>query len=122
PWILAPLAIQCALIIGLALIFSAGHANFRDVGYMVDAALLFLFYASPVFYWPSLVADRISGFWYTIYSANPMVGLLTAYRHALFRDELQLTALVWPAIFAAVTLVVGVVVFRRNAPTLADHL
>ena len=123
PWILIPLAIQCALIVGLALIFAAGHANFRDVGYMVDAALLFLFYASPVFYWPSLVAERLSGFWYTLYSVNPMVGLLTAYRHALFLDELpQPGVLIWPAIFAVVALVTGVVVFRRSAPTLADHL
>ncbi len=117
--------IQFALVTGLALLFSCGHVLFRDVGNMVAVGLVFGFYASPVFYPLELVLGmrNAPGWLATLYQANPMAGLLTAYRTALFEQRLpEWGLLAWPACCAALTLALGLWVFRRNAPTMADHL
>ncbi len=117
--------VQFALTVGLALLLSCGHVIFRDVGNMVAVGLMFGFYASPVFYPLELVRGmRGAPAWLvTLYQANPMAGLLTAYRDILFDGRLPGAALLaWPCLCAAGALLIGVWAFRRSAPTLADHL
>jgi ABC-type polysaccharide/polyol phosphate export permease len=115
-------AIQLALIAGLALLFSVGHAYFRDVGYIVEAAVLFGFYATPVIYPPEMIANAYPSL-ANLYYANPMAGLLTAYRSALFDNALvPLTTLAWPALAAVLLLALGAATFRKFSPVLADHL
>jgi ABC-type polysaccharide/polyol phosphate export permease len=115
-------AIQFALVIGLALLLSCLNVYFRDVSYIVDVGLIFGFYATPIIYTQAMVAGRLPQLLW-LYSANPMVGLISAYRSALMDGQFPaLSLLLWPALFAVVSLVVGVVVFRRNAPTISDHI
>lgn len=122
-YVLPVFAIQLLLVVGLALLFSAANASFRDVAYMVDAALLFGFYATPVFYWISLVEERLPDWLYALYLANPMAGLIVSYRLALFNQTLPPAVfLLWPLIFALAAMTAGVLVFRRNAPRFADNL
>lgn len=118
-------AIQAALTAGLALLLSCGNLLYRDVGYMTGVALLFGFYASPVLYPAALVADAatLPEWAKTLYHANPMAGLITAYRDLLIHGALpDWRALAWPATAAAAALGAGCVVFRRCAPTLSDHV
>lgn len=118
-------ACQLAIVIGLALLFSCGNVYFRDVGYMVNVAVVFGFYASPIFYDLSFVTgnDGIPQWLVSLYLLNPMAWLIDAYRTVLFEQQLpSLTALAWPTFMAALSLVLGVVTFRRYAPTLSDHL
>ena len=121
------LGIQIIITAGLSLLFSCGNVHYRDIGYMVNVALLFGFYASPIFYELDLVlavSDESLPKWAKLlYQANPMAGLITAYRAVLVDGVFPpLNLWAWPACFAVVSLVAGVVVFRRAAPTLSDHL
>ena len=124
-WILAVFSVQFVLTVGLALLLSCGHVLFRDVGNTVAVGLMFGFYASPVFYPLDLVrhAASLPAWVPAAYMANPMAGLLTCYRQILFEQRFPDTALlVWPACCAGLVFMAGLVVFRRNAPTMADFL
>ena len=121
-YILPLFLVQLALVVGFGLVLAAANTAYRDVAYMVDAALLFGFYATPIFYPPSLVAETFPKF-YTIYMANPMAGLVTAYRQILIDGRMPEPGLVvWPAAVACVALLGGVAVFRKTAPDVADRL
>ncbi len=126
-WLFVVFGIQIALVVGLGLLCSTFNAYFRDVSYMVNAALLFGFYATPIFYQPSLVREALTGrdldWLYTLYYANPMVGLVTSYRQILFESRApDVALLLWPVASATAILLLGVVVFRRHSPTIADEL
>ncbi|NUM54137.1 MAG: ABC transporter permease [Candidatus Hydrogenedentes bacterium] len=117
--------VQCALLIGLALLCSSLNVRFRDVGYAVEVGLMMGFYATPIFY--STDALRIAAGNYpavlTLYALNPMVGIVSAYRTALLGNEFPpMSELGWPTICALGILIVGAFVFRRMSPTIADHL
>ena len=121
-WLPLLFAIQFVLVCGLGLLFSSANAFFRDVAYMVESAVLFGFYATPIFYPPSLVEANVPDL-YWLYQLNPMVGLVTAYREALFTNAApNLYGIAWPALFAVTALLTGAIVFRKNASRLADNL
>lgn len=116
-------AIQFALVIGLALLLSALNVHYRDVGYMIDVLLTFGFYATPIFYPLSMVSGRLHGVLLQLYMLNPMASLVTAYREALLNNQLPDPMLfARPLVFAALALLAGAYVFRRNAATFADYL
>ena len=98
---------------------------FRDVGNLVLVALTLGFYATPIFYDISLVekASLDAPWMLHLYLANPMAGLVTAYRQILFELRFpDLYLLAWPAAAALLSLLVGAAAFRRCAPTLSDRL
>lgn len=122
-WILPLALIQIILLCGLGLLLSAGHVRFRDIGYITQVAVVFGFYASPVLYSLSLVRDNLPAWAYWLYCINPMAGLLPSIRQVLFEGRAPDIALIWwPALLSCMLLVLGVMVFRRNAPTFSDHL
>ncbi len=124
-WVLPVFGIQFSLTAGLALIFSSAHVHFRDVGNMVNVAILFGFYASPVFYPLERVTQSgvLPAWAVHAYLLNPMAGLLTAYRQILFDGHFpDWTLLLWPAMLAGLVLVGGSWLFRRAAPTFSDYL
>lgn len=117
--------IQLVMVVGLSFLFSCGNVYFRDVGYMVNVAVVFGFYASPIFYDLSFVtnSEGIPSWLVTLYMLNPMAWLIDAYRSILFDHQMPgLMQLAWPSVMAILSMIMGVVVFRRYAPTLSDHL
>jgi ABC-type polysaccharide/polyol phosphate export permease len=115
-------AIQYLLTVGLALLLSCGNALYRDVGYAANVAVMFGFYASPVFY-PLALVSRLPEWAQFLYRLNPMAGLLTAYRQILFEARFpDLALLAWPLCAACIAAALGATIFRRNAPTLSDYL
>ena len=128
-WLPFIFAIQFAFTLGLSLLCASLNVYYRDVAYMVDVVLTLGFYATPIFYPLTYVQNFTRGLetygqpLLSLYMANPMVGLLTAYRKAFLDNVMPDPALLlWPLIFAVIFLVIGAVVFRRNAPVLADYL
>lgn len=116
--------IQFLMTVGLALLLSCGHVHFRDVGNLVNVLLLFGFYATPVFYPLELVKNAdLPGWVSAAYLANPMAGMLTAYRQVLFEQRFpDLVLLAWPCCCAVAAIVLGSWVFRRYAATMSDYL
>lgn len=124
-WAGVVFAIQCMLLIGLALLCSSLNVRFRDVGYAVEVGLMMGFYATPIFY--STDALRLAAADYpsvlSIYAMNPLVGIVSAYRTALLDNEFpRMSDIGWPMACSIGLLIVGTFVFRRLSPTIADHL
>ncbi|MBI2435102.1 MAG: ABC transporter permease [Candidatus Hydrogenedentes bacterium] len=123
---LAPLfVIELALATGLGLLCACGQVYYQDVGYLVDIGLLFGFYASPVFYpleW-ILNSGAVPELVRALYLANPMAGLLSAYREILFAQQVPAPSIwLWPALCSLLLLLAGLWLFRRCAPTFSDRL
>ena len=124
-WIPVLFCAQLLLTAGAALLLSCTNVLFRDIGYMAAVAVLFGFYATPVFYPLDLVlnSQKLPAVAKGLYLLNPMAELLTAYRQALFElrtPDLWLFA--WPCVSGAVLFLVGAWTFRRLGPSLSDYL
>jgi lipopolysaccharide transport system permease protein len=118
---------QALLVVGLGLLFSCWNAQFRDVSYMVNALLLFGFYATPVIYSSSFVLERLKEqqleHLFPLLYVNPMAGYIGAYRELLFMGQLpSLNLIAWPFICTVIVLLAGIKVFRSQSPTLSDKL
>jgi lipopolysaccharide transport system permease protein len=111
------LALVTALAIGLWL--SALNAKYRDIQHVVPFMIQLWFFATPIAYPASLLAER----WRLLYGLNPMVGVVEGFRWALLGtgNPLGLAMLVSSA--AALTLLLtGAFFFRRLERTFADVL
>jgi ABC-type polysaccharide/polyol phosphate export permease len=124
-WFPVALAIQVVLVSGLVLLLSCAFVFFRDIDPMVYIAVVFGFYATPIFYPLQLVMNlRAAHPWLVnLYLLNPMAELVTAYRQILFENRFpDPVLLIWPCVAAVACLLTGIVVFRRNSPVFADYL
>ena len=117
--------IQLAMTLGIGLFVAWSNAIYRDIGYMLSVVVLLGFYASPILYPASLLAqtDSLPTWAVQLYWLNPMAGLIESYRVMLFNGQWpDTTLLMCPLLWAIGAMVVGVFSFRRAAPTLSDHL
>jgi lipopolysaccharide transport system permease protein len=111
------LALVTALAIGLWL--SALNAKYRDIQHVVPFMIQLWFFATPIAYPASLLAER----WRLLYGLNPMVGVVEGFRWTLLGagNPMGLAMLVSSA--AALTLLLtGAFFFRRLERTFADVL
>jgi lipopolysaccharide transport system permease protein len=58
--------------------------------------------------------------WRTLYSLNPIVGLVEGFRAALLGTELPILAITFSAFFTIIALVCAAFVFRRTEKSFAD--
>ncbi len=111
---------------GCGLVLSALFVRYRDVQPIWDVTSQVLFYASPILY----VATMVPESYQRSYLANPISALLTEMRHAVVDPTARH---VWDAIGGAERLLVpagiivgvfvlGLLVFRREAPRIAENL
>jgi lipopolysaccharide transport system permease protein len=126
-WAVALIGVEVMLAAGLGLLVATLNLAFRDVGYITNAALLFGFYATPVFYSPEFVQNALAArdleWLYPVYFVNPMAGLITGLRQALFYQQTPDVSLVaWPVFCAIALFATGLIVFRRRAGTLSDQV
>ncbi len=120
-WVIPILATQIVLSIGLGLGLSALNTLFRDVQQMVDILILPLFFATPVFYDLSLVQNATVRAVLTI--GNPMAGLVSAYRAAIYSGQAPDSfTLGVAAIEAVALLLIGWVLFRKTSDAFVDEL
>ena len=119
--LLLPLVVllQLLLLAGLGLLTASLNVPYRDVRYLVEMALLLWFYATPIFYPPSMVPETLRG----IYMMNPMAGLVTMYRDVLFYgrpfDLSRMTTTLGVILLIGA---LGLFVFRRHEGDFADLL
>lgn len=108
-WLPVIVLVQLGLVTGVGLLVSALNVVYRDVQYLVDAVLLVLFWASPIIYVAreTLLDVGTQSPWLAVaYYANPLAGLLEAYRAVLFFG--QAPDLVTFGAATVITLAVGV--------------
>jgi ABC-2 type transport system permease protein len=127
-WLALPviIAITTFFATGFALLLSALFVRYRDVQPIWDVVTQMLFYATPILYVSTMVPESYQ----RAYLANPLAALLTEMRHAVVDPSARH---VWDAIGGAERLLVpggiivgvfvlGLLVFRREAPRMAENL
>ncbi len=122
-WLFVVCAVEIPLVLGLALLCSYGNVYHRDIGFIVNVFTMLGFYCTPVFYPYEWISNNLPPWAAQLYLLNPMAGLITVARQALFGLRTpDLSLLAWPAVAALALLMLGVVLFRRAGPTISDRL
>jgi len=104
--------------LGLGLHLTALNVKYRDFRYIIPFIVQFGLFISPVGFSSDVIPEK----WRLLYSLNPMVGVIDAFRWAICRGAAQLY-LPGFALSMAVTaffLWLGIWYFRRTEKTFAD--
>ncbi|MCL4182506.1 MAG: ABC transporter permease [Burkholderiaceae bacterium] len=111
------LAVTMASCLAIGLWLGPINVRFRDVGHTLPFLLQIWMYASPIVYPLSLVPEK----WRTLYSLNPMVGVVEGFRWALLgKGDVDFFALGLSVAIIAVALAGGLVFFRHRERFFAD--
>ncbi len=114
-----PLSILFVMSIGVGLILSTLGTFFRDLEYLWNVALMLIMYMCAIFYYPEVILmSRVS--WILKY--NPLFCVIYNFRSCVFGVELDMGMLVYSAIFAVISVVVGYAVFEKNENKFILHL
>lgn len=116
-----PAIIILALIaaLGVGLWLSAWNLHYRDVGYLLPFLTQFWLLATPIAYPLSEVPTEYQ----TLYSLNPMVGVVEGFRWALVgTNPLPTEALLLSLAVSLVILISGLFYFRGMERTFADKV
>ena len=129
-WVPAIIAYTVLAALTIAFVGAAVNVYYRDVGQAMPVLLSLLMYASPVIYPLQLVKDKLlvqqaAGDWsnllYTIYTLNPLAGIIDAFQNVVLRGQPpDLSAMVPGAIFVAVLLPLNYLYFKRAESYFAD--
>lgn len=114
-----PLFLLLTLItaLGVSLWLSALNVHFRDVRHVIPFLTQLWLFATPIAYPSSLLSEP----WRTLYSLNPMVGVVEGFRWALLGTSTAPGPMIIVSSTAAVVILVsGVFYFRRMEKTFAD--
>lgn len=127
-----PLIILYTVLAALTIAFCGAAVNvyYRDVGQALPVLLSLLMYASPVIYPLQLVKDKLqvqqaAGEWsdalYTIYTMNPLAGIIDAFQRAVLKGiPPDLGAMIPSAIALGVLLPLSYLYFKRAESHFAD--
>ena len=114
---LLPLILLVTLLtLAIGLLASATNVRYRDVGVLLPVMVQLWMFASPVVYPLSLVPQR----WRTLFSLNPLVGIITGFRSSVLGLEFEWAAIAVSTAITIVLLVLAVIVFRRTERYFAD--
>jgi len=127
PVALLVILLQMFFVLGLGLALSALNVYFRDIEHFLSILLLLWFYSTPILYPITLVRDAtVRGVHIpieAIYRLNPMVHFVDAYRAIFYDLKLpQASTFGWMALSSAVSLAVGLSIFRKLEGRFAEEL
>lgn len=128
-WLLAipVLAVLLLFAVGTASLLSALYPRFRDLKPIWEVLAQVLFYASPILYAIEVIPDRS---FQRLIMLNPLSTVIQEFRHTVIdpnapsaADAIGGTALLLvPAAIVLGTLALGLWVFAREAPRIAEEL
>lgn len=118
-WLPAFVLLAFMTALGVGLWLSALNVQFRDVKHTVPFLVQIWFFLTPVVYSAS---DKITDpFWLSVYSLNPMVGVVEGFRWALLGlDTKPGPVIIVSALNSLVVFIGGLYYFRRMEKTFAD--
>jgi len=127
-----PLIITYTILAALTIAFAGAALNvyYRDMAQALPILLSLLMYASPVIYPLQLVKDKLlvhqaAGDWsnalYTLYTLNPLAGIIDAFQSVVLRSQPpDLTAMIPGAIMISILLPLSYLYFKRADAYFAD--
>lgn len=115
------------LALGLSLILSAAFVKFRDISHIWDVVMQAGFYITPILYPLSMIVNPT---FQKILLVNPMAQAIQDARYVLVTPTTLNIPAVWgsgvyrliPIAIVLVTLIAGVLYFKREAKTFAENL
>ncbi|WP_374300576.1 ABC transporter permease [Ferrovibrio sp.] len=113
------LALQIIFLVGVALMFSAITAFFRDWARLVNLSAMLLVYAAPIVY----VSDWVPELVRPVLYANPISYMVWCFQDALFYGELR-HLFAWPVftVVALLSFIIGSSLFQRLKPMFGNVL
>lgn len=128
-WLLAVpgLAVLVLWAVGAASLFSALYPRFRDLKPIWEVLAQVLFYAAPILYAIEVIPDRSLQ---KLIMLNPLAAVIQEFRHTVIDPNAPSAAeaiggtalLLLPAAIVLGTLALGLWVFAREAPRIAEAL
>jgi ABC-2 type transport system permease protein len=128
PWrpaLLVLVALQSVFVVGVGLTLSVLNVYFRDVQHLIAVLLQFWFYATPVVYPISLVEKALAHHptELTLYRLNPMTRFVQAYRNVMYDLRFPpLADVLYLVVVSVLALAIGMAVFAKLEPRLAEEL
>jgi lipopolysaccharide transport system permease protein len=108
-----------AFALGVGLWLAPLNVKYRDISHTLPFLLQIWMYASPVVYPLSMIPEK----WATLYSLNPMVGIIEGFRWAILSDySFNPSSLLISLIIVPLLLISGVIWFRQCERQFADIL
>lgn len=131
-WLELPLILALVVVFtaGCCMLLSALYVRYRDVQPIWDVVMQALFYATPILYSLSVVIDKVGLDAARALLINPLGTAVQQARHALISPAYETpgqifattAGLLLPIGVAVITFAVGLVVFVRAAPRVAEEL
>jgi lipopolysaccharide transport system permease protein len=129
-WVPAIIAYTLLGALTIAFFGAALNVYYRDVGQALPVVLSLLMYASPVIYPLELVKNKLlvhqaAGEWshalYTLYTANPLAGIIDAFQSVVLRSQPpDLGAMIPGAVVVVILLPLSYLYFKRAESYFAD--
>lgn len=119
-WLLIPVLVlmMAGYGLGFGIIISSLTTKYRDFNVLVTFGVQLLMYATPVAYPLSFIRNMSFA---PVIEWNPLSPLVEGFRYALFQTKgFRMESLWYSSVIMIVTLVVGVVLFRRVERTFMD--
>jgi lipopolysaccharide transport system permease protein len=119
-WLIPLTLLAIITVTGAGLWMTAVNAMYRDVTHIAPFIIQLWLFITPIAYPSSLIEDDLLR---TVYSLNPMVGVIEGYRWALLGADTQPGAMVIAStVVALLMLFSGLLYFQRVESTLADTI
>jgi lipopolysaccharide transport system permease protein len=114
------IALAAALSLGLGSLLAALTVKYRDFRYAVPFLVQLWLFISPVAFETTQVPDR----WRTVYSLNPLVGIIDGFRWAIFGGGTTFDpmTIISSAIITVLSVLLGLWYFRRTERGFADAI
>ncbi len=118
-WIPLLVIITVSLAIGIGLFMGIINVFMRDVGQVMAIVLQFWFWLTPIVYMPSIIPEK----YHALLMLNPMSGIIMAYQNILLYDKSpDFDLLIYPSIFALLSMILAIVIFKKANEDMADVL
>jgi lipopolysaccharide transport system permease protein len=129
-WVPVIIVYTMLVSLSVSLVGAALNVYYRDVGRLLPVLLNILMYLSPVIYPLSLVKEKLlvkeaagewSDFIYSIYTLNPLVGIIDSFQKVTLQGQPPDWSSLWPGfILTAVILPLSYRIFKRAEVYFAD--
>lgn len=117
--IIPALCLLLIMAMGFGLILATLNVFFRDIEYLWNVALLLIMYMSAIFYYPEKLLN--SGY-YWVLKYNPLYHVINMCRGAFLGYSISPWAILYTALWAFGSLIIGLVFFKKKQDDFILHL
>lgn len=117
--IIIPLFVLLLLSIGCGLILSTIGVFFRDMEYLWTVVLMLIMYTCAIFYMPEKLLASSYGW---VLKLNPLYCVISNFRSAIFGEMMNLEYLAYSFAFSLLTILIGILMFRKKEDEFILHI